>query len=44
MERLAARGNLPPAFAFDPLFDALRQQPQWSRFKADLTPTATPGR
>ena len=36
LERLAARGNLPPALAFDPLFDGLRRQPQWPAIAAQL--------
>jgi len=38
LERLAARGNLPPALAFDPLFDGLRRQPQWPAIAAQLAP------
>ena len=29
LERLAARGNLPPVLAVDPLFEGLRAQPRW---------------
>ena len=38
LERLGARGNLPPALEFDPLFDGLRRQPQWPAIAALLAP------
>jgi tetratricopeptide (TPR) repeat protein len=42
LERLAARGNLPPALAFDPLFDGLRRHPRWPGIQARTAPAPAP--
>ena len=42
LERMAARGGLPPVLATDPLFDDLRRQPQWKALAATMAPRARP--
>ena len=42
LERMAARGGLPPALATDPLFDDLRRQPQWKALAATMAPRLPP--
>lgn len=42
LERMAARGGLPPVFATDPLFDELRRQPQWKALAATMAPRPRP--
>jgi hypothetical protein len=38
LERMAARGGLPPMLATDPIFDDLRRQPQWKALAATMAP------
>ena len=42
LERLGAAGNLPPNLAFDPLFEGLREQPQWRAVAARLASQSSP--
>jgi Flp pilus assembly protein TadD len=42
LERLGAAGNLPPNLAFDPLFEGLREQPQWKGVAARLASQSSP--
>lgn len=42
LERMAARGGLPPMLATDPLFDDLRRQPQWKALAATMVPRPRP--
>jgi TolB-like protein/Flp pilus assembly protein TadD len=42
LDRLGARGNLPPALAFDPLFDGLRRDRRWPSVAALLAPRPGP--
>jgi TolB-like protein/tetratricopeptide (TPR) repeat protein len=42
LERMAARGGLPPVLATDPFFDDLRRQPQWKALAATMAPRGRP--
>jgi hypothetical protein len=42
LERLGATGNLPPNLAFDPLFEGLREQPQWKGIASRLAAESSP--
>ena len=44
LNRLAARGNLPPALAFDPLFEPLRRATEWPALAPALAAPSTRAR